>query len=98
MTKIEQHNLDLHANVYDRIKSLPVKVLSPRDGAMATAMLAFEVDERIEIPKLIPSLLGQDNLVVKGLPKVGGLRLSCHLFNSESDVDRAVSILRRRLV
>lgn len=97
MPTIERHNRELHAYAFDRIESLPVKILSPRDGPMATPLLSFKVDERFEIPKLIPTLLAQENLVIKGLPKLGGLRLSCHLFNSEADVDRAVAILKRRL-
>lgn len=97
MPTIERHNHELHAYDYDRIKSLPVKILSPRDGSIATPLLSFKVDEKFEIPKLIPSLLAQENLVIKGLPKLGGLRLSCHLFNSEADIDRAVAILKRRL-
>lgn len=94
---LERHNLRLHAYAYDRIQSLPVEVLSPRDGSVATPLLAFKVADKFEIPKLIPALLAEENLVIKGLPKVGGLRLSCHLFNSEADVDRAVAILKRRL-
>lgn len=97
MPTIEKHNHELHAYAYDRIKSLPVKILSPRDASQATPLLSFKVDEKFEIPKLIPALLAQENLVIKGLPKLGGLRLSCHLFNSEADIDRTVAILKRRL-
>jgi selenocysteine lyase/cysteine desulfurase len=97
MTAIERHNRELHAYAYDRIKSLPVGILSPKDASIATPLLSFKVDEKFEIPKLIPALLAQENLVIKGLPKLGGLRLSFHLFNSEADIDRAVAILKRRL-
>lgn len=94
---IERHNLELHAYAYDRIQSLPVKTLSPRDGAMTTPLLAFKIDSRFDVKKLIGELLEKENLVIKALPKLGALRLSCHLFNSEADIDRAVGILKRRL-
>ena len=97
MPKIERHNLELHAYAYDRIQSLPVKTLSPRDGVVAAPLLAFTLDGKFDIPKLIPALLAEENLVVKGLRKLGGLRLSTHFFNTQADVDRAVAILKRRL-
>lgn len=95
--RIERHNLELHAHAYDRIQSLPVKVISPRDGSMATPLLAFKIADKFDAKKLIGELLEQDNLVIKALPKLGALRLSCHLFNSEADIDRAVATLKRRL-
>lgn len=94
-------------NICDHIRSLsdqllagldqlPVKVVSPRAAANRAGIVTFSVGSAEENVKLMNQLLERKILVsVRYTSGVGGIRVSCHFYNSAEDVERLVEEVKR---
>lgn len=96
--KIESYNLGLRnrlAAVLAEIKGL--EVMSPALAELQAPMLSFRLPNAVDSGKLKALLLDKYRIEVKHVPGnwFNGLRISTHLFNTESDL-RALSIALNR--
>ena len=80
-----------------KMKELGVSLITPRDQAesyhesMNSGIVTFQSDRSNEVSEM----LEKENVYVS--PRRGGVRLSVHYFNDESDIDRLVSCLKKVL-
>lgn len=77
---------------------LPVTLVTPRDAAHRSGIVTFSVGSADRNVQLMNQLLGNKILVsVRYTSNVGGVRVSCHLFNSPDDVERLLTELQKVL-
>lgn len=97
---VEQRTLALRARLYERLCQLPkIKLVSPPAGPLASPMLTFELPKEISNSALADALHKKHQIIVKVVPTnfVNGLRISTHIYNSEEDIERLATALRKEL-
>jgi selenocysteine lyase/cysteine desulfurase len=97
---IEAHNLALRQRLDTALSGVAgVEIVSAREPALASPLLSYRLPARVKALDLHNRLLGAHRVVVKVVPEnwFNGQRISTHLFNTEDDVDRLVTALRREL-
>jgi selenocysteine lyase/cysteine desulfurase len=95
--RIEAHDLALHAYAFDALARVAaVRVVSARDGALASPLLSYELPARVDVDALASRLREVHQVEVKRVPKqwLNGHRVSTHLFNDEREIDALVAALR----
>jgi selenocysteine lyase/cysteine desulfurase len=100
IAKIEAHNLALRNRAFGALQSVPkLKVVSAKPGPLASPLLTFELPAEIKSDELHKRLRERHKVELKVVPKnwLNGNRVSTHLFNTERDVDAAISALRTEL-
>ncbi|HEY1552484.1 MAG TPA: aminotransferase class V-fold PLP-dependent enzyme [Kofleriaceae bacterium] len=100
IARVEAHNLALHRYTYDALAKLSaLRLLSARDGALASPLLTYSLPAAIDAWKLSDKLHDAHHVEVKGVPRewLNGHRISTHAFNDERDIDRLVAALRTEL-
>jgi selenocysteine lyase/cysteine desulfurase len=100
MAAIESHNLALRARLDTALSGVAgLEIVSAREPALASPLLSYRLPERIPAAELHNRLLNAHRVVVKVVPDnwFNGQRISTHLFNTDEDVDRLVTALRREL-
>lgn len=97
ITTVEAHNLGLRNRAYAALQSVPrIEVVSAPPGPMASPLVTFRLPPELKSRDVWQRLLDDHQVMVKTVPEVwfNGNRLSTHLFNTEADVDTAISSLR----
>jgi len=85
---IWNHILELTGHLIDGLRSLGITVVTPAEPEHRSGIVTFSVGGAEENIALMRRLLAQKILVsVRYTSHVGGVRVSCHFFNSLSDVD-----------
>lgn len=80
------------------LRELPVTVVTTFAKQNRAGIVTFSVGNAEENIKLMNRFLEQRILVsVRYTSHVGGIRVSCHFFNSEEDIDRLLATLRTLL-
>ncbi|HEX4452382.1 MAG TPA: aminotransferase class V-fold PLP-dependent enzyme [Kofleriaceae bacterium] len=100
IARVEAHNIALHRYAYDALAKLaPLRVVSARDGALASPLLTYSVPAQVDAWALSGKLHDKHHVEVKGVPRewLNGHRISTHVFNDERDIDRLVAALRSEL-
>jgi selenocysteine lyase/cysteine desulfurase len=100
LAAVEQHNLTLRNRLYEQLTQFPqVSVVSAPPGVAASQLLTFSLPSDIESQLLTKTLREKHKIIVKTVPKrwMNGLRLSPHIFNTETDVDHALDALHAEL-
>jgi selenocysteine lyase/cysteine desulfurase len=100
MESVESHNLALRNRAYAGLLNIPrIKLVSPPPGPNATALVGFMLPQEIDSLALRLRMHDKYNVVVKQEEKqwFNGIRLSPHIFNTEEDIDRALSALRAEI-
>jgi selenocysteine lyase/cysteine desulfurase len=100
IARIEQHNLALGRRLHAALRAVPqVEVVSAAPGPLASPQLTYRLPAAIASNTLATRLLEQHNIQVKVVPGnwLNGHRISTHLFNTEQEVDRLVSALKKEL-
>ncbi len=101
ITKAEEHNLSLRNRLYERLSNIPgFKMVSPAVGSpLASPMLAGLVPDTVERTSFVRMLLDKHKLCIRATHKqwFNGIRFSCHIFNTEKEVDFAAGVLRKEL-
>jgi cysteine desulfurase/selenocysteine lyase len=98
---IAEHVLRLTQHLIDGLRSLGVQVVTPPEAEHRSGIIAFSVGSAEDNTDLMERLLDEEILVsVRYTSLVGGVRVSCHFFNTLEDVDRLLAAtgawLRRR--
>ena len=95
---IAEHIYSLTDHLLIGLDQLPVKVVTPRARQNRSGIITFSVGSADENVKLMNRLLEKKILVsVRYTSNVGGVRVSCHFYNSEEDIDMLLSELKRNL-
>lgn len=101
ITKIENHNLSLRNRLYEKISGINnLKIVSPVPGSsLASPMLACMIPETSERTSFAEMLLDKYKLSIRPTHKqwFNGIRFSCHLFNTEKEIDFAADVLNKEL-
>ena len=97
--RIAQHVYQLTDQLFAGLDRLPVDVITPRARANRSGIVTFSVGSAEENVKLMQRLQEKKILVsVRYTSNVGGIRVSCHFYNSAEDVDYLLSELKRLLL
>lgn len=97
---VEQHNLALRDQLYERLQSVPMlRVVSAPPGPLGSPLLTFRIPDAVPSRDFMQRLSERHGVVVKTVPGqwLNGNRISTHLFNTVADVEACVVALRREL-
>jgi selenocysteine lyase/cysteine desulfurase len=97
---IEAHNLELASAVHAALTGIPkVAVVSGPSAPLASPLVSYRLPSDVPARDLYQRLLDRHRVVVKVVPEewFNGQRISTHLFNSRSDIDRLAAALRAEL-
>lgn len=95
---ISDHIYGLTEQLMAGLDSLPVTVVTPRRRENRSGIVTFSVGSAGANVKLMNRLLEKKILVsVRYTSNVGGVRVSCHFFNSSEDIEALLSALRKLL-
>ena len=100
ITKIEEHNLSLRNRLYKRLSGVKnLSIVSPAAGPLASPMLACLLPDSIEKVAFNQMLYEKHKLSIRATHKqwFNGIRFSCHIFNTEKEVDFAADVVRKEL-
>jgi selenocysteine lyase/cysteine desulfurase len=100
ITKIEAHNLSLKNRLYEKLSHISkIKIMSPAAGRLSSPMIACLLPETIDRTAFSRMLLDKYKLSARSTHKqwFNGIRFSCHIFNSEKEIDFAAEVLRKEL-
>jgi selenocysteine lyase/cysteine desulfurase len=90
------HSQELAQMVVDSAPALGLRVISPRQEAEHSAIVALRVPDGVCAPTTAKRLLTEHQLLISS--RAGMLRISPHIANSADDVERLLGALRQMLV
>ena len=92
------HIRSLTDHLLSGLDQLPVKIVTPRAPENRSGIVTFSVGTAPQNVALMNRLLEKKILVsVRYTSNVGGIRVSCHFYNSIEDLDRLLSELKKVL-
>lgn len=100
MATVTAHVTGLRALAWRGLRDMPsLGVVGPPPGPRATGMVSARLADDVDTGALRNRLLDQHGVVIKTIDKrwFNGIRLSPHIFNTEADIDRALSAIRTEL-
>ena len=94
----EAHNLRLRNRAYEGLKRIPkVRVLSAPPGPLATALVLFRLPDGVGNMPFHVAMRDKYKVVLRGIPRFQGMRVSPHIFNTEADIDAALRAIASEL-
>jgi selenocysteine lyase/cysteine desulfurase len=97
-SEIAEHIFCLTDQLLTGLDSLPVKVVTPRARDNRSGIITFSVGAAEENVRLVQRLQEKKILVsVRYTSNVGGVRVSCHFYNSAADIDALLAALNELL-
>ena len=100
LKRIEEHDLALRNRLYTALQDVPqLHVVSAPPGPGASALLTFRLPDGTESREFQGRMRDRHKIELKVVPKnwFNGIRVSTHLFNTDSDVDALVAALKVEL-
>jgi selenocysteine lyase/cysteine desulfurase len=95
---IAEHVLALSDQLIAGLDRLPVTVVTPRARDHRSSIVTFSVGSAADNVRLMNRLLEKKILVsVRYTSNVGGVRVSCHFYNSAEDIEALLSEVKRFL-
>lgn len=100
LPRVERYNGALAARIHAAFARMPeLTLVSPSPGALSTALVAARLPAAIDSLALRQRLHDRHGVIIKMAEKrwFNGIRLSPHIFNDETEVDKALGALRSEL-
>lgn len=96
---IEEHVLELTERLHEELPRLGVRVVTRPERAARSGITTFEVsDDGRENESFLQALLDERIYVaMRYTSRVGGIRISTHLYNDHDDLDRLLHAMARLL-
>ncbi|MCS6806378.1 MAG: aminotransferase class V-fold PLP-dependent enzyme [Acidobacteriota bacterium] len=92
--RIAEHIYALTDRLIAGLQTLGVQVVTPIEREYRSGIVTFSVGSAQENVALMEWLLDHDVLVsVRYTSQVGGVRVSCHFFNSPEEIDRLLNLV-----
>jgi selenocysteine lyase/cysteine desulfurase len=93
---IAEHILGLTDRLIAGLEQLKIPVVTPRGPANRSGIITFSVGSAEENVRLMKRLQEKRILVsVRYTSEVGGVRVSCHYYNSPDDIDKLLNAIQR---
>jgi selenocysteine lyase/cysteine desulfurase len=93
--RIGEHILTLTEELIAGLEQLPVELVTPRATVNRSGIVTFSVGSAEQNVALMKRLQEDRILVsVRYTSNVGGVRVSCHFYNSEEDIQKLLTRLR----
>ena len=96
----EERNLRLRNLAYEGLKKIDkIQVVSAPPGPLATALVAFRLSKEVDSSAFRTTMREKYDLVLKQTEKrwFNGMRISPHVFNTESEIDAALKAIASEL-
>jgi len=94
--KIEMHIRGLTDSLLKGLDALGIEVITPRAPQNRSGIVTFSVGTAVQNVGLMTRLQERKILVsVRYTSHVGGIRVSCHFFNSQEDIERLLEGVRK---
>lgn len=100
MATVEKRIIELRDRAYTGLTKISkIQLVSPSPGPLTTALVAFKLPGSIDSRAFRDLLLKKYRIVVKVAEKrwFNGIRISPHVFNTETDIDAAIQAIRTEL-
>jgi selenocysteine lyase/cysteine desulfurase len=96
---IEVQNLRLRNRAYEGLKKIAkVRVVSVPPSPLATALVAFELPEKVNNVAFRNTMANKYNVILRQTGAIwNGMRISAHIFNTEADIDAALKAIGAEL-
>jgi cysteine desulfurase/selenocysteine lyase len=97
--KIEMHIRGLTDSLLKGLDALGIEVITPRAPHNRSGIVTFSVGTAVQNVGLMTRLQERKILVsVRYTSHVGGIRVSCHFYNSQEDIERLLEAVRETSV
>lgn len=98
LENIEKRNMELSQYLIEALKEQPVKVNTPEEPSERGALVTYNTGNP-ELNQRLYDALKKEGIVVahRYAAGVGGIRVSCHFFNTYDEIDRLLEVQKRVL-
>ena len=95
--EIEKHAVELTDYLMDELESVGAFLVTHRDLEHRSGMVVFRFYDRLEEENELLRRLHVNGVYVamRFTSNIGGIRVSCHYFNNQADVDHLIAELRK---
>lgn len=94
----EARNLALRNRAYEGLKKIAkVQVISAPPGPLATALITFRLPDGVEERPFFNAMREKHKVILRRIPRLRSMRISPHVFNTESDIDAALKAIGAEL-
>lgn len=95
----EVKNVRLRNRAYEGLKRIAkVRVVSVPAGPLATALVAFELPEKVNNVAFRNTMANKYNVILRQTGAIwNGMRISAHIFNTDADIDAALKAIGAEL-
>jgi len=95
---IEKRNRDLATRLMEGLGELSVKVNTPDDPKRHAGLVTFDAGRHETNQKLYTTLTKENfKVALRYAAGVGGIRVSCHFFNTEEEIDNLLATVGKAL-
>jgi cysteine desulfurase/selenocysteine lyase len=98
LTNIERKNKELAGKLLEGLREFKVKVNTPEDPKRRTGLVTFNTGRHEENRRLYNALAKEGIIVaLRYAAGIGGIRVSCHFFNTEDEIDALLGVMKKVL-
>ena len=96
--RIENRCLELASYCRTELKKIKgIKIISSDDAELSTAIVSFSLEGSIKNGDVFRGMRDK-NITIKRLPQYNAIRISNHMFTTNADVDKMITLLKEYLV
>lgn len=98
LENIEERNRGLADDLIEELGGLKVKINTPQDVGKHTGLVTFTTGRHEDNQRLFAAFVKEGIVVaLRYAAGVGGIRVSCHFFNTEDEIDALLSVVKKTL-